>query len=533
MSEINHDKKDGNNCKHLKTHLTFWSPLNDNFGLPDKKSGCTWTSKCNRETTPHTTREWRQSSKILPNVLAAIGNTPMVKLNKIPKASGLKCNMYVKCEFFNPGGSVKDRIGYRLVEDAEEQGLLKPGYTIIEPTSGNTGIGIALAAAVKGYRCVIVMSEKMSNEKVSVLTALGAEIVRTPVNAESNSAGGMFGVTHRLKKEIPNSIILDQYSNPSNPLAHYDTTAEEIYDQCDKKVDMIVLGAGTGGTVAGIGRKFKEISPNTAIVAVDPEGSVLALPEELNKTDTTFYEVEGIGYDFIPTVLDRSVVDLWVKTNDKKSLTMARRLIREEGLLVGSSSGAAVVAAVEAAKDLKEGQNVVVVLPDSIRNYITKFITDQWMEARLLKPCVNTQNHWYTWWDISVSNLQLEKLQTINTAMTCDKVLDLMKQLGIDQIPVLGNNGGIIGMVVLQNLMSKLLGGVVKANETTEKVITRIYPKVYKNANLGLVSRILEKELYVLLLEKQGTGNSVIEKPTGIITPMDLMHYISNDQNKT
>lgn len=388
MSEIACKKNDVENSKRFKTNLTFWSPLNDSFGLPDKKSKCTWSRNCNKETTPHSIHDWKRTTKILPNVLAAIGNTPLIKLNKIPKAAGLKCNVYAKCEFFNPGGSVKDRIGYRLVEDAEQQGILKPGYTIIEPTSGNTGIGIALAAAVKGYRCVIVMSEKMSNEKVSVLTALGAEIVRTPVTADSDSADGMFGVTHKLKKEIPNSVILDQYSNPANPLAHYDTTAEEIYDQCDNKVDMIVIGAGTGGTVAGIGRKFKEISPDTVIVGVDPQGSILALPEKLNDTDVTFYEVEGIGYDFLPTVLDRSVVDVWVKTNDKESLPMARRLIREEGLLVGSSSGAAVHAMIEVAKDLKEDQNVVVILPDSIRNYITKFISDQWMEARDRKSVV-------------------------------------------------------------------------------------------------------------------------------------------------
>uniref|UniRef100_V5G5S7 Cystathionine beta-synthase n=1 Tax=Anoplophora glabripennis TaxID=217634 RepID=V5G5S7_ANOGL len=528
MSEVACKKNDVENSKRLKTNLTFWSPLNDSFGLPDKKSKCTWTRNCNKETTPHSTHEWKRTSKILPDILAAIGNTPLVKLNKIPKAAGLKCNVYAKCEYFNPGGSVKDRIGLRLVEDAEQQGILKPGCTIIEPTSGNTGIGVALAAAVKGYRCLIVMSEKMSNEKVSVLLALGAEIVRVPVTAASDAPDGMFGVTHRMRKEIPNSVILDQYSNPSNPLAHYDTTAEEIYDQLDKKVDMIVLGAGTGGTVAGIGRKFKEISPDTVIVGVDPEGSILAQPEKLNESDVTFYEVEGIGYDFIPTVLDRSVVDEWVKTNDKESLPMARRLIKEEGLLVGTSSGAVLVATLEAAKDLKEGQNVVVIMPDSIRNYITKFISDQWMEARSLKPCVNTQNHW--WWDIKVSTLELEKLQSVTTAMTCERVLHLMKKMGVDQIPVVDANGGIVGVVTLQNLMTKLLAGTVQSNENTDKVIVRIYPKVYKTANLGLVSRILEKESYILLLDKQGTGSSQIEKPLGIITPIDLLQYISKNQ---
>ncbi|KAJ8958611.1 hypothetical protein NQ318_016332, partial [Aromia moschata] len=406
-----------------------------------------------------------------------------------------------KCEYFNPGGSVKDRIGYRLVEDAEQQGMLKPGYTVIEPTSGNTGIGIALAAAVKGYHCIIVMSEKMSNEKVSVLTALGAQIVRIPVSADSNSPEGMFGMTHKLKTEIPNSIILDQYSNPSNPLAHYDTTAEEIYDQCDKEVDMIVIGAGTGGTVSGVGRKFKEISPNTTIVAVDPEGSILAEPEELNKTNVTFYEVEGIGYDFIPTVLDRSVVDTWIKTNDKESLQMARRLISEEGMLVGSSSGAAVVAAIKAARHLKEGQKVVVILPDSIRNYITKFISDQWMEARSFKECTNISHR--RWWDIPLSSLNLEKLHSATLSMSCERVLHIMKKTGVGQLPVVDGNGGIVGMVTLQNLLRKTVSENVQLSDSIEKVITRIYPKVQQSACLGLVARILEKESYVLVLDKQ------------------------------
>ncbi|CAG9813693.1 unnamed protein product [Phaedon cochleariae] len=512
------------NTKRLKTNLSFWSPLNDNFNVPDKKSICTWHKNAASKNTPHSIQEWRRTSKTLPNVLSAIGNTPLIKLNRIPQAEGLKCDMYVKCEFFNPGGSVKDRIAHRIIEDAEKQGLLKPGYTIIEPTSGNTGIGLAMAAAVKGYRCVIVMSEKMSNEKVSVLTALGAEIIRTPVTADSNSAEGMFGVTHRLKKEIPNSVILDQYSNPGNPLAHYDTTAEEIFDQCDQKVDMIVVGAGTGGTICGIGRKFKEISPGTKIVGADPEGSILALPDKINETDVTFYEVEGVGYDFLPTVLDRSVVDMWIKTNDEESLPMARRLIKEEGLLVGSSSGAALSAAIKAAKDLKAGQKVVVIMPDSIRNYITKFVSDQWMEARNLMPCVNTQNHW--WWDICVSELELEPLQTTTVSVNCERVLNVMKKAGIDQIPVVDNNGGMVGMLTLQNLMNGLISGKVQSNGNFERCIVRIFPKVYTTANLGIVSRILERESYVLILESQGSGVSRIDKPIGIVTAMDLLPYI-------
>uniref|UniRef100_A0A8C5P7P3 cystathionine beta-synthase n=1 Tax=Leptobrachium leishanense TaxID=445787 RepID=A0A8C5P7P3_9ANUR len=246
-------------------------------------------------------------SKYSPDILDKIGDTPLVRINHIGKAHGLKCELLGKCEFFNAGGSVKDRISLRMVQDAERDGILKPGDTIIEPTSGNTGIGLALAAAVKGYRCIIVMPEKMSMEKVDVLRALGAEIVRTPTNARFDSPESHVGVAWRLKNEIPNSHILDQYRNASNPLAHYDSTAEEILEQCEGRLDMLVAGAGTGGTITGLARKIKEKCPGCKVVGVDPEGSILAEPEELNQTDKTGYEVEGIGYDFIPTVLDRTV----------------------------------------------------------------------------------------------------------------------------------------------------------------------------------------------------------------------------------
>ncbi|CAG9770957.1 unnamed protein product [Ceutorhynchus assimilis] len=508
----------------------FHSPLNDVVAPPDNKSKCTWNRINDKgQVNPHSVHDWRQKSKILPDILKTIGNTPLVKLNKIPQSAGIKANIYVKCEYFNPGGSVKDRIGYRMVEDAERQGLLKPGSTIIEPSSGNTGIGLALAAAVKGYRCIIVMSEKMSNEKVSTLKALGAEIVRVPVNLDSFAPDGMFGLTHKLHKEIPNSIILDQYSNPGNPLAHYDTTAEEIFNQCDQKVDMIVIGSGTGGTVCGIGRKFKEISPQTKIVAADPFGSILALPEALNKTDVTFYEVEGVGYDFVPTVLDRSIVDVWIKTHDKQALPMARRLIKEEGLLAGTSSGANVAAALEAAKDLKEGQNVVVILPDSIRNYITKFISDEWMQARGYMPCENTKNHW--WWDKKVTELS-KPVQTATISMTCERVMQLMKKLGTDQIPVVDEDGGIIGVVCLQKILSSVMAKEIHASDSIERLIARVYPKLYTNAHLGLVSSVLEKETYVIILEKKDVGNGQVEVPVGIVTPIDVLQYISENQDK-
>ncbi|KAG7275913.1 hypothetical protein CRUP_011363 [Coryphaenoides rupestris] len=262
----------------------------DRFWIrPDLPSRCTWKLGMPSSESPHRIEEQSKTPNILPNILSWIGGTPMVRLNKIPKAFGLKCEVLAKCEYFNAGGSVKDRIGLRMVEDAERDGLLKPGDTIIEPTSGNTGIGLALTAAVKGYRCIIVMPEKMSMEK----------IVRTPTSASFDSPESHVGVAWRLKNEIPNSHILDQYRNPSNPLAHYDATAEEIWQQCDGRIDMLVAGAGTGGTITGIGRKLKEKCPDITIVGVDPVGSILADP--LHSAEPCPYEVEGIGYDFVPT----------------------------------------------------------------------------------------------------------------------------------------------------------------------------------------------------------------------------------------
>ena len=312
---------------------------------------------------------------IYPNILATIGHTPVVKINRLGR--NLNCELYAKCELFNPGGSVKDRIGYEMVIQAEREGKIKPGDTLIEPTSGNTGIGIALAGAVLGYKVIITMPEKMSQEKQSVLELLGAKIYRTRTEAASHDPDSHISLAKDLKAKIPNSYILDQYSNLNNPNAHYHGTAQEIIDDFGMDLHMVVAGVGTGGTITGIAKRLKEYNPKIQIIGVDPEGSILG-----GGTEIKSYLVEGIGYDFFPDVLDNNLIDAYVKTNDADSFHMARQLIREEGLLVGGSCGSAMWAALQAAQSLTKGQKCLVILPDSIRNYMSKFANDEWMKQQ-------------------------------------------------------------------------------------------------------------------------------------------------------
>jgi len=312
---------------------------------------------------------------IYDNILQVVGNTPVVKLHRI--GADLPVELYCKCEFLNPGGSVKDRIAVRMVDGLEKSGRIGADTTLIEPTSGNTGAGLAMTAAVKGYRLIITMPEKMSQEKQVVMESLGAEIIRTPTEAAHDDPDSLLGVAKRLNEEIDDSVIPDQYENPDNPDAHYHGTAAEIWDDFGDSLDMVVIGAGTGGTITGVARYLKEKNPEILVIGVDPEGSILG-----GRTEVATYQVEGIGYDFIPAVLDRDLVDHWVYVSDQDSFDTARRLIREEGLLVGGSSGTAVWAMLEALKTYPQVEKALVILPDSIRNYLTKFVNDDWMREQ-------------------------------------------------------------------------------------------------------------------------------------------------------
>ena len=482
------------------------------------------------------------------DALDLIGNTPLVRLNKIPQSMGIKAKIYAKVELFNAGGSIKDRIAKNMVLEAEKQGRIKPGDTLIEPTSGNTGIGLALIGAIKGYRTIITLPEKMSNEKVSVLKALGAEIIRTPTEAAWDAPESHIGVARKLEKEIPNAVILDQYGNQANPRAHYFGTGYEIWEQTQGKVTHLVAGAGTGGTITGISQYLKEKSSSIKITGADPKGSILAQPESLNQCSDP-YMVEGIGYDFIPDVLNRSCVDDWIKTDDSESFKLARRIIREEGILVGGSSGSALQAALQVAKDLTEDDTVVVVFPDSIRSYLTKFADDEWMttngfEVEASNPKISESDKFLH--EKTISDLVSGKapVVTVTLADTVEKTFNLLQSNGFDQLPVLSTSGKLVGLVTLSKILKSLSTKKVQMTNSIKPVIIdfRKLADFEKSFNISKESGFTKRKYEPIglktplsLLNKffETNSNAIITdddyKPIQIVTKVDLISFLAKN----
>jgi cystathionine beta-synthase len=446
--------------------------------------------------------------QIYDSILEAIGNTPLVRMRRIGHSTG--CEFLAKCEFLNPGGSVKDRIGRRMVEEAQKSGRIQAGDTLIEPTSGNTGIGMAMAAAVNGYRMIITMPEKMSHEKQVTLEALGAEIIRTPTEAAFDAPESHISVAKQLHGILPSSHILDQYSNPDNPAAHYEGTGRELLEQTDGKIDYCVMTAGTGGTVTGVAKVLKESLPDVKIIGVDPVGSILAGPGEISS-----YTVEGIGYDFIPDVLDRELVDEWVRSSDRESFLMARRLIRQEGLLCGGSSGAAMWASVEIAKRVGPDKRIVTLLPDSIRNYMTKFLDDQWMKQ-----------HGFTeagWESGTVGDL-LRKMpdRELVTAKSSDTVSDSvmrMKEFGVSQMPVI-DGGCLVGIVTESDLLARIVEGNASLASAVAEVMFRKVNTLNVNDDAGLLLQLFNRG-------EVGIAVDDTQQVQGVITKMDLVENLT------
>ena len=397
------------------------------------------------------------------NILETIGNTPLIRLNKV--ASTLRSVIYAKAEFLNPGGSVKDRIGVTIIEDAESRGLLCSGGTIVEATSGNTGAGLAMVAAVKGYKCIVVMPDKMSDEKVRLLKAFGAKVVITPTSVEPDDPRSYYNVAKRIATETPNSFYANQYHNPVNPKTHYKYTASEIWAQTEGNVNAVVGGVGTGGTMTGIGKFLKEKNPNIRIIGIDPKGSIFYdYFRTGKKTGAHAYKVEGIGEDILPTTLDFSYIDDIIRVDDREAFLMTRRLVHEEGIFCGGSSGAAVAGAIKYAENLDHDEIIIVILPDSGSRYLSKIFSDEWMRENGFMGFALGQ----------VKDL-IEKSSKVISAQKNDKVIDVVRKMqmhNISQLPVMDNDK-LIGLISETDLLNYMSSSDYKSNSEIVHIVNR------------------------------------------------------------
>jgi len=453
---------------------------------------------------------------IAPDVLALVGNTPLVRLSRIGR--GLKPAIVAKMEHLNPGGSVKDRIGPRMIEDAERRGLLKPGGTIVEPTSGNTGVGLALAAAIKGYRLVCTMADKQSQEKRDLLRAFGAEVVVCPTAVPPESPESYYKVAERIARETPGGFLPNQYYNAMNPEAHYLTTGPELWAQTEGKITHFVVGVGTGGTVSGAGKFLKEKNPRIQIIGADPEGS-------LYTGDIHPYKVEGIGEDFYPGTFDAGLVDRWMRFSDRDSFLTARRLTREEGILVGGSSGTAMFAALEIAKELDQSAMIVVLFADSGRSYLSKMYNDEWMR----------QNGYLQRYPVHATVLDVVKdrvgtpgLIVVSKSETLRSAIETMQRYGISQIPVVADGeakkiGDIIGSVSERTMLDRVFRDPSLVEQKVEQVMEAPFPVVQANEDVERLYAELSAGAPALLAAAD-------ERPVSIITKADLLEFVAHQR---
>ncbi|MFJ4190183.1 cystathionine beta-synthase [Kitasatospora sp. NPDC089509] len=456
------------------------------------------------------------------SIIDLVGNTPLVKLNKV--TDGISATVLAKVEYFNPGGSVKDRIAMRMIEAAEASGALKPGGTIVEPTSGNTGVGLAIVAQQKGYKCIFVCPDKVSTDKINTLRAYGAEVVVCPTAVAPEHPDSYYNVSDRLVRETPNAWKPDQYSNPDNPASHYHSTGPELWEQTDGKITHFVAGVGTGGTISGTGGYLKEVSGGKVkVIGADPEGSVYS-----GGTGRP-YLVEGVGEDFWPTAYDQTVADEIVAVSDKDSFQMTRRLAKEEGLLVGGSCGMAVVAALEVARKLGPDDVVVVLLPDGGRGYLSKIFNDDWMADYGFLPSATDEAHISEVLARKEGNEQggVPQFVHMHPNETVAEAVRVLREYGVSQMPVVSPGAGhpdimageVIGSVVEKLLLEGIFAKEIELTDTLDKVMSKPLPVVGSGETVTNLMTVLEKaDAAVVLVEG---------KPQGIVTRQDLLGYLT------
>jgi len=456
-----------------------------------------------------------QHTEPYENVLETIGWTPLIRLNKV--ARGIRTPVYAKAEFFNPGGSVKDRIGLAMIEAAEREGRLKPGGLIVEATSGNTGVGLAIAAAVKGYRCIFTMPDKMSQEKARLLRALGADVIITPTAVPPDHPDNYIMKGRAIAAANDNAIFADQHYNPVNPEVHYRTTGPEIWEQTDGKITHFVCAPGTGGTVSGAGRYLKERNPKVRVVAGDPAGSIYTdYAKSHKKSEGQPYKVEGIGGDKIPTSLHWDVIDEWVVVSDKDAMHMARRLAKEEGLFVGGSTGVNVVSAIEVARRVDDPKAcVVTVLADTGERYLSKVYNEEWLRENQLiedeRPTVGRL--------VASKNNESPALIHVAPEASVRQALNLMTTYNVSQLPVLDDGNGV-GALSEQGLMARAIGQPKVLDRPVREIMDAPFPVVDSESPVALLAQLLSRTTPAALVRRDG---SVV----GIVTRYDLLHQLA------